>query len=106
MKIVELVCKPTGNAIVPQVFTVGRAPINAVGTAMEDMGIVERITHNRQCDVYNKGYQGEFPTYMVKFVDSDIRMLIPQSEMSRFSIDVEKGQKDQKDDEAVPDLPD
>ncbi len=102
MKIVELVCKPIGQTV-PQVFTVGRVPLSVIGAEMEGMGIVSSIRYNRSGKLYNGGYQGEFPSYTVEFVDSDIRSIIPERQMARIGIDVEKNKKD---DEAVPELPD
>ncbi len=104
MKIVELICKSTGNPSVPQTFIVAHTPTNTDGAVLTEMGTVISIRYNRSGKLYNGGYQGEFPSYTVEFENSDIRVIIPEREMSRIGIDIEKNKKDKE--EAVPDLPD
>ena len=99
MKIIELVCKPNGSSI-PQIYTVGNAPLNVLGVPMDNMGMVASIRYNRL--PYNKGFQGDYPSYTVEFEDSDIRSIIPESDVIRVGIDIEKNKKD---DEAAPELP-
>jgi hypothetical protein len=102
MKIVELVCKPNGQNV-PQVYTVGNYPLNLQGTQVETIGLVAAIRYNRL--PYNKGFQGDFPSYTIEFEDSDIRVIVPESEMVRTGIDIEKGKKDDVETMAPP-LPD
>ena len=99
MKVVELICKLNGP-IVPQVYTVGTQPMNSTGVAIETMGIIASIRYNRI--PYNKGYQGDYPSYTVEFVNSDLRTIIPESGIVRVGIDIEKGKKD---DDTAPELP-
>lgn len=103
MKIVELICNPSGNTMIPQIFTVGSVPLNSIGAELADMGVVVSIRYNRYA--YNKGYQGDYPSYTIEFENSDVRGIIPEGQMQRLGVDIESGKKDDVE-TAAPGLPD
>lgn len=61
---------------------------------------IESISYEKFA--YNKGFQGDFPAYVLRFVDVDIRQVIRADSVDIFVVDPEK---DKKKEETVPDLP-
>ena len=75
----------------------------AVGFSPEHLGpeiVVESIIYNRPCNVYNKGFQTSEPGYAITIVDSPVRRLVPEREVSEVLIDVTPIKK--KGDEVTP----
>jgi len=89
MKILQIVTN-TGAA-----FTVGE-PITPEGSP------IEKINYER--DGYNGKRQGDFPSYVLFFVDSPNRQIIRESIVDMYIVDPELDKK--KKDEAPPELPD
>lgn len=87
MKILQIVTN-TGAA-----FTVGES-IDPDGMP------IDSITYEKHA--YNKGFQGDFPVYVLRFVDVDIRQVIRADSVDIFVVDPEK---DKKKGDAVPELP-
>jgi len=100
MKIIELVTKSTGVGFA-RIFTVGMHPTD--GASLSHMGNsspVESIKYFRHA--YNKGYQADYPAYVIAVEDSDIRTIIPQDEVAQIKMDIES---DKKSESKIPELP-
>lgn len=71
-----------------------------VGEAVVPEGdLVEKITYEDYC--YNKGRQGKFPAYIVFFVNSNVRHVIRETEVSVAIVEAEEIE----DDQILPELP-
>lgn len=102
MKIVTIIRKDS------TVFTVGIVPADLEDLVPEgDELPVPRVEEITFCgpgkDLYNKGRQNSVPAYLVKTVDSDVRRLVPESEVKEVQIDIE-GHKKEKSEKIIPDL--
>ena len=72
--------------------------VNVGETVILEGDLVEKITYEEHC--YNKGRQGKFPVYVVFFVNSNVRHVIKETEISVVVVEVEE-----IEDEQVPELP-
>jgi len=68
-----------------------------------DSSIITKIVYCRKG--YNKGYQGDFPSYKVEFEDPQFKLIIPEKNIE--SIIVESIEKDKKKStpDFLPELP-
>ncbi|MEA3296178.1 MAG: hypothetical protein U9Q27_03520 [Patescibacteria group bacterium] len=72
----------------------------SVGKAFVPEGIlVEKIVYEER--YYNKGHQGRFSAYVVFLVDSNIRHIIRETEISVVTVEIQNIEDKQE----VPDLP-
>jgi hypothetical protein len=102
MKIVAII-KKDGTS-----YTVGIMPADLGDLVLPEdeasFAIVEEITFcGDGKDLYNKGRQNSLPAYLVKIATSDIRRLIPESEIKEIHADIESHKKSEK--KVIPELP-
>jgi hypothetical protein len=92
MKIVAII-KKDGTS-----YTVGIMPADLEGIIVPEdeaaFPTVEEITFcAKGKDLYNKGRQNSLPAYLVKIATSDIRRLVPESEIKEIHADIESHKK-------------
>jgi len=105
MKIVSII-KNDHNS-----YTVGVVPTDLEGLVPDDHGtipvpLVEEISFcGPGKDLYNKGRQNSVPAYLVKIAGSDVRRLVPESEVGEIHADIESHKKE-KVEKVIPELAD
>ncbi len=65
----------------------------------DEKKIVAKISYCRKG--YNKGYQGDFPSYKIDFEESPIRLIIPEKSIEDMLVE-----KIEEAGETIPELPD
>jgi len=83
-----------------QIVTNTGAVFTAGETITEDGDPIESITYFRHA--YNSGFQGDWPAYVLKFDNSDVRQVIRATAVDIFIVDTGKKKKD---DDTIPELP-
>lgn len=91
-------------------YTVGIVPADLEGLVPDDhpeipIPVVEQIEFcGSGPGLYNKGRQNSLASYKVRIAGSDIRRIVPESEVAEIHADVESHKKE-RNEKVVPELP-
>jgi len=68
-----------------------------------DSSIITKIVYCRKG--YNKGHQGDFPSYKVEFVDKQFKLIIPEKNIESIIVELIEKDKKKTTPDFLPELP-